>query len=666
VNETLLSVEGLRTRLDSPHGPTHCIDGVDLALRKGECLALVGESGCGKSMTALAVMRLLPDAAKIAGGRVLLDGRDLLALPEAAMRAVRGRRVSMIFQEPATSLNPVLTIGRQVIEVIERHTGLRGAAAEKRALELLEDVGIPDGARRLHEYPFQLSGGLKQRAMIAAALAAEPEVLIADEPTTALDVTIQAQILELLAKLRAEHGTAMLLITHDLGVVWQAADRVAVMYAGEIVETATRNEFFRAPQHPYSQKLFEALPSPQRRGRGLAIIPGQVPPITAEFRGCRFAERCDYAFERCRKEEPRLIELPNGHQARCHLRERGPEAPRQAPAGSVAVASAALAPAQVLLEVRDLKVHFPIRHGPLRRVIGYVRAVDGVSLTIHEGRTLALVGESGCGKTTAGKALLQLIPPTGGSVAARGVELTRLSRAELRAYRARMQIIFQDPYASLDPRMRVVDAGRRRARAARGRIARAGRAARTRAGALPARVLRWPASEDRHRARARGAPAAHRVRRADERARRLGAGADPEPARLLAGSARAGVPVHHAQPGGGRVPGARGGGDVPRTHRRARHGRGGARRPEAPLHAGAALGCSGHRRRQTADPAGRGAAFARPSAHRLPFPAALPARARRVHARLPGDGPAIVDARGCVCALSGRLKVLKPLLGNII
>ena len=458
MSETLLSVEGLRTRLDSPHGPTHCIDGVDLELRRGECLALVGESGCGKSMTALSIMRLLPEAAKISGGRVLLDGRDLLGLPEAAMRAVRGRRVSMIFQEPATSLNPVLTIGRQVIEVIERHTALRGAAAEKRALELLEDVGIPDGARRLHEYPFQLSGGLKQRAMIAAALAAEPEVLIADEPTTALDVTIQAQILELLAKLRAEHGTAMLLITHDLGVVWQAADRVAVMYAGEIVETAARDEFFRAPQHPYSQKLFEALPSPERRGRGLAIIPGQVPPITADFRGCRFAERCDYVFERCRGEEPRLIALPNGHRARCHLRERGPEAPRPAPAGTLAGASAGLAAAQVLLEVRDLKVHFPIRHGPLRRVIGQVRAVDGVSLTIHEGRTLALVGESGCGKTTAGKALLQLIAPTAGSVVARGVELTRLSRRELGPWRAKLQIIFQDPYASLDPRMRVVDA----------------------------------------------------------------------------------------------------------------------------------------------------------------------------------------------------------------
>ncbi len=251
---------------------------------------------------------------------------------------------------------------------------------------------------------------------------------------------------------------AVLLITHDLGVVSQIADRVAVMYAGEIVETAARDEFFRAPQHPYSQKLFESLPSPQRRGGGLAVIPGQVPPLTADFRGCRFADRCDYVFDRCRSEAPRLLPLPNGHQARCHLREQGPEAPRLAPAGSLEGASAGVASAKVLLQVRDLKVHFPIRHGLLRRVIGQVRAVDGVSLDIHEGRTLALVGESGCGKTTAGKAILQLIPPTAGSVRSGGSELTQLSRGELRAWRARLQIIFQDPYASLDPRMRVIDA----------------------------------------------------------------------------------------------------------------------------------------------------------------------------------------------------------------
>ena len=452
-----LELEGLRTVIDASEGELRAVDGVDLELARGECFALVGESGCGKSMTALSVMRLLPEAARVAQGRVLLGGSDLLALPEAAMRAVRGRRVAMIFQEPSTALNPVLTVGRQVVEVIERHAGLRGAPARRRALDLLEAVGIPDGARRFHEYPFQLSGGLKQRAMIAAALAVDPEVLIADEPTTALDVTIQAQILELLKRLQAERGMALLLITHDLGVVAQMAQRVAVMYAGEIVETGPCEAFLRAPQHPYSQRLFAALPSAARRAGALAGIPGLVPPLTEAFAGCRFAERCVLAYERCRREPPRLLALPAGQRARCHLREQGAAAPR---AGEEAGAPPAAAPGQAppLLEVADLKVHFPIRRGLLRRVVGHVKAVDGVSLQIREGRTLALVGESGSGKTTAGKAILQLIRPTAGSVRAGAIELGRLSRAALRPWRAKMQIVFQDPYASLDPRMRVLEA----------------------------------------------------------------------------------------------------------------------------------------------------------------------------------------------------------------
>ncbi|HUJ87599.1 MAG TPA: ABC transporter ATP-binding protein [Burkholderiales bacterium] len=452
-----LELEGLRTVIDAPQGALHVVDGVDLALGRGECFALVGESGCGKSMTALSVMRLLPEAARVAGGRALLDGSDLLALPEAAMRAVRGRRVAMIFQEPSTALNPVLSVGRQVLEVIERHTGLRGAAARSRALELLEAAGIPDGVRRFDEYPFQLSGGLKQRAMIAAALAVDPEVLIADEPTTALDVTIQAQILDLLKRLQAERGMALLLITHDLGLVAQMAQRVAVMYAGEIVETGPREAFLRAPQHPYSQKLFAALPSAGRRARGLAGIPGQVPPPGVQIAGCRFAGRCELAFERCRREAPRLLELPGGQRARCHLREDGAAAPRAGEVAGVPVVVTRGNTPPLLLEVADLKVHFPIRRGVLRRTVGRVRAVDGVSLQIREGRTLALVGESGCGKTTAGKAILQLIAPSAGSVRAGGAELTRLTRRGLRPWRAALQIIFQDPYASLDPRMRVVD-----------------------------------------------------------------------------------------------------------------------------------------------------------------------------------------------------------------
>ena len=447
-----LEVAGLHTQLDTPEGVLRAVDGVDFEIRQGECFALVGESGCGKSMTALSILRLLPEVARIAGGEVRLEGQDLLALPEAAMRAVRGKRVAMIFQEPSTALNPVLTVGRQVREVIERHSALRGTAARKRALELLEAVGIPEAERRHDEYPFQLSGGLRQRAMIAAALAVDPEVLVADEPTTALDVTIQAQILELLRKLQAERGMALLLITHDLGIVAQMATHVAVMYAGEIVEVAPREDFLRAPQHPYSQKLFEALPG---RGGELAVIRGQVPALTSTFIGCRFAERCEQVFDRCRAEAPLLKDPGGGTRVRCHLREAGRAGPR--PGAAAPAATRPLPPGAVLLEATDLEVHFPIRRGVFRRTVGYVKAVDGVSLAIHEGRTLALVGESGSGKTTVGKAILQLVRPTGGSVRHGGEELTRLSRGALKRHRARMQIIFQDPYASLNPRLRIAD-----------------------------------------------------------------------------------------------------------------------------------------------------------------------------------------------------------------
>ncbi|HEX4926785.1 MAG TPA: dipeptide ABC transporter ATP-binding protein [Burkholderiales bacterium] len=450
-----LAVDELRTVLDTPRGTVRAVDGVSFELRDGECFALVGESGCGKSMTALSLVRLLPEAGRIVGGAVALDGLDLLGLPEAAMRAVRGRRVAMIFQEPASALNPVLTVGRQITEVFERHTSIRGAEARARALELLKSVGIPEPERRFDEYSFQLSGGQKQRVMIAAALAVEPEVLIADEPTTALDVTIQAQILDLLAGLQAKRRMTLLLITHDLGIVARMADRVAVMYAGEIVELAAKADFFRAPQHPYSQKLFAALPTPQRRSGGLAVIPGQVPPLSQAFAGCRFAERCDRVYARCRVEAPALREPAPHHFARCHLREAGAAGPRAEPSVETGAGAPEATQAAVLLEVKDLKVYFPIRRGLLRRTVGHVKAVDGVSFALREGRTLALVGESGCGKTTTGKALLRLIEPTAGSVQHAGVELTGLPRAAMRAQRAALQIIFQDPYGSLNPRLRV-------------------------------------------------------------------------------------------------------------------------------------------------------------------------------------------------------------------
>jgi len=453
---SLLAVEGLRTEIESREGTVRAVDGVAFALAPGECFAFVGESGCGKTLTALSLLRLLPETGRIAAGRARLGPTDLFALPEGAMRAVRGRRIAMVFQEPSTALNPVLTIGRQVREAVERHSSLRGVAARARAEALLRAAGIAEAGMRYGQYPFQLSGGLRQRAMIAAALAADPEVLVADEPTTALDVTIQAQILDLLDRLRRERGMALLLITHDLGVVARMADRVAVMYAGEIVESAPRAAFFAAPQHPYTRALFDALPSAAARaGVPLASLPGQVPSLVRHFRGCRFAERCAEGFARCRDEAPRLLELGGGHAVRCHRRE-GARAPARVRKAVPEVVVRSVEP-PVILSVRDLTVRYPVRGGVLRRTLGWVRAAEGVSFDLRAGRTLALVGESGSGKTTVGKAILQLVPPTSGSVRFEGQELVGLRRAALRPLRRSMQIVFQDPYGSLNPRLRVVD-----------------------------------------------------------------------------------------------------------------------------------------------------------------------------------------------------------------
>jgi peptide/nickel transport system ATP-binding protein len=317
--ESVLRVEGLKTSIDLGHAHLRAVDGIDLDLRRGETLAVVGESGCGKSMAALSILRLLPDAAQIDSGSAVLGGIDVLRLPESDMRDVRGRRIGIVFQEPGTSLNPVMTVGDQIREVLKRHSR-RGGNAGKRALDLLSDVGIPEPARRLGEYPFQLSGGMKQRVMIAIALAADPDVLIADEPTTALDVTIQAQVLDLLRDLQVKRGMSILLITHDLGIVARMAHRVAVMYAGQIVEIADRDRFFGSPSHPYSRKLFAALPGPEAKGQ-LAVIRGQVPALTRSFSECRFADRCDFASPACRDGEPRLLPVdpdsPDAHRVRC-------------------------------------------------------------------------------------------------------------------------------------------------------------------------------------------------------------------------------------------------------------------------------------------------------------------------------------------------------------
>ncbi len=457
----LLEVENLSTLIQSGARKVRAVDGVSFHIARGETFALLGESGCGKSMTALSLLRLLPTGGQLVSGSVRLDGEDLVSLPELAMRGVRGARLAMIFQEPMTSLNPVLSVSRQISEVLITHQHLANAALQQRQLSLLDSVGIPDPGRVLASYPHQLSGGMKQRIMIAMALACEPDLLIADEPTTALDVTIQAQVLSLLRNLQTKNGMGMLFITHDLGVVSEVAQRVAVMYAGEIVELATRDEFFKRPRHPYSQKLFDSLPRSSKRGETLAVISGNVPRLDQVFSACRFAARCDQAWEVCHTQVPRWISGAGGSGVRCHLYDAARTGQNAVDLGVAAAQpqtpSHAIAETEPLLQVNDLKVHFPIRKGFWQRRVGSVKAVDGVSLSIAPGRTLALVGESGCGKTTVGKGLLQLIPVSTGSVQFAGEELTRLSPQALRMRRGKFQIIFQDPFSSLDPRMTVME-----------------------------------------------------------------------------------------------------------------------------------------------------------------------------------------------------------------
>ncbi len=459
----MLDIQDLHVALDSESGLVRAIEAMNLTLQRGETFALVGESGCGKSMTALALMRLLPENGRVTAGRIDLEGTDTVGLSEQQMRGVRGGRIGMIFQEPSTSLNPVMKVGDQIVEAIETHTALRGAAARAKAIDWLQRVGIPEPERRIDEYPFRMSGGQKQRVMIAMTLATEPDFLVADEPTTALDVTIQKQILDLLRDLQREQGMGLLLITHDLGVVAGMAQRVALMYAGQIIEVAAADEFFRAPKHPYAQALLRALPDAGRRGDALAAIAGTVPALTQRFVGCRFAPRCASAMPHCATTLPSLDPLGPTRSVRCLLYAPGQGAlaqPVQAAPRAAAAPERARSTAAPLLDVKRLRVRFPVRKGLLQRVAGHFEAVAGVSFSIQPGRTLALVGESGCGKTTIGKAIVQLLRSQAtidGEAVFNGQNLFALDGDALQAARRDIQIIFQDPYASLDPRMRVFD-----------------------------------------------------------------------------------------------------------------------------------------------------------------------------------------------------------------
>ncbi len=391
--EPLLKVNKLTTSIGigNDKDKVNVVDDVSFTIEKGDTFVLLGESGSGKSITALSIMRLLPSAANIVSGEVILNGQNLFELPESKMRDIRGAKIGMIFQEPQSSLNPVLTAGQQISETLLRHQKISKLECLKRSVELLDAVGIPEPDRRINEYPHQFSGGMKQRIMIAMALAGEPDLLIADEPTTALDVTIQAQVLALLCQLQKNTGMAILFITHDLGVASEMADHVAVMRAGKIVEAKDKESLFSKPEHPYTLQLFDAIPSWEKR---------QIESKVIKFQG---------TDEEC------------------------------------------------LLRVNNLKIHYPIKKGFFKRVVGHVRAVDGVTLKLHAGETLALVGESGSGKTTMGKGILRLLQITSGEVLYQNINLSTLDAAALRQKRSEMQIVFQDPYSSMNPRMMIKD-----------------------------------------------------------------------------------------------------------------------------------------------------------------------------------------------------------------
>ncbi|HLU97167.1 MAG TPA: ABC transporter ATP-binding protein [Thermobifida alba] len=465
-DDVVLDVTDLDVRFPTDDGPLHAVRGVSYRLRRGEALGIVGESGSGKSVAALAVMGLLPRTARVRGSARVL-GQEMVGLGDAAISRVRGARIGMVFQDPLTSLNPVYTVGRQITEAIHAHRDVSRDAARARAVELLRTVGIPQPEQRVDAYPHELSGGMRQRVVIAIAMANDPDVIIADEPTTALDVTVQAQVLEALRAARRATGAALVLITHDLGVVAGHVDRVAVMYAGRIVETGTVDEVFSSPRMPYTLGLLGSQPrmDAARRAR-LVPVPGSPPSMTREPSGCAFAPRCPLAQPVCHDTDPPLVETGRTRAAACHFTDRLGDVRAEElfpPPPPVPAAPAGTVPAEAegtpLLVADGLVKHFPVRSkGLLRRRSGEVHAVCDVSLELRARQTLALVGESGCGKSTTARLLLNLIPATRGRVRYRDQELTGLSRARMRPLRRRLQIVFQDPFASLDPRMTVFEA----------------------------------------------------------------------------------------------------------------------------------------------------------------------------------------------------------------
>jgi peptide/nickel transport system ATP-binding protein len=444
----LLEIEHLRTHFHTDDGIVRAVDDVSLEIKEGQTLGVVGESGSGKTVTAYSVLKLLAPTAKIETGRIALLGRDLVGLPERELREIRGKEISMIFQEPMTSLNPVFTVGWQVMEPILLHQKVTTTQARQKTIDLFREVGIPEPEKRVDSYPHQLSGGQKQRVMIAMALSCNPKLLIADEPSTALDVTIQAQILEILRQLRDTRGMSVLFITHDLGVIAEIADEVAVMFRGRVVEYGKVLDIFERPQHPYTKGLLACKPR--------LDTPYRILPTVSDFMEASGVGPSLRIVEK-RMTPERLAELTTQGRGRLlhpesQLAAMGhPWEEDRHPPGTATIPEGQ-AP---LLSVRGLKVHFPIRRGIFLRTVGHVKAVDGIDFDVYRGQTLGLVGESGCGKTTAGRAILRLIEPDAGRVIYDGLDIAQLSREALRRIRRRMQIVFQDPYGSMNPRLTI-------------------------------------------------------------------------------------------------------------------------------------------------------------------------------------------------------------------